>query len=203
MTGTVKRCKNGIVCIEGDDGATYYGVQTRRKLRKGTEVGFKVNEVDYEVADKVMCFGINPEYSRRDNLISLAVGLIIGAAAVAFLLIKPVHAEPISEADKALLVQIVHAESGNQDLLGRRLVADVVLNRVEHEDFPDTIKEVIYQPGQFQPAHHLSAKVDDMDILAVELELSKRTNNTVLYFRTGRYHSYGEPHFKVGDHYFS
>ena len=31
------------------------------------------------------------------------------------------------------------------------MVGSVVLNRVESEYYPDTIREVIYQPGQYAP----------------------------------------------------
>ena len=202
MKGTVVGRKRGILIIEGEDGAKYYGAG--QNLRRGTEVGFEINSADDEVADKVISFGINPEFSFRDNIFSLLLGLLIGVI-IAFLLVKPVHAETIDPKDKALLVQIVHAEAGNQDLLGRRLVVDVVLNRVEHSDFPNTISGVIYQPGQFQPVINgtINLTPDEMDALAVEMELKQRTNNRLLYFRTKRYASYGEPAYKVGDHYFS
>ncbi len=42
----------------------------------------------------------------------------------------------------ALLVQ---AEAGNQDELGKRYVADVIWNRVDTDEFPDAVREVIYQ----------------------------------------------------------
>ena len=53
--------------------------------------------------------------------------------------------------EMALIAQLVQAEAGNQDLKGKRLVADVVLNRVDSEKFPNTIEEVIFQkePVQF------------------------------------------------------
>jgi spore germination cell wall hydrolase CwlJ-like protein len=48
-----------------------------------------------------------------------------------------------------LLALCVEAEAGDQDLYGKRLVVDVVLNRVDSPDFPDTIAEVITQVRQF------------------------------------------------------
>lgn len=47
------------------------------------------------------------------------------------------------------LAQLVQAEAGNQGLEGMRLVAEVVINRTNHPNFPDTISEVIFQKGQF------------------------------------------------------
>lgn len=203
MTGRVTGTNKGVTCIRGDDGARYYGI-VKRKLRPGTEVFFNVNKNDCEVADNIASFGIRQEYTLIENIISAIIGIVIGIIAALFI-VRPVHAAPISEADKALLIQIVHAEAGNQDLLGRRLVADVVLNRMEHVDFPNTVKGVIYQPGQFQPVNNGSINLppDEFDALAVELELRQRTSQKVLFFKRGGYHRYGEPHYQVGDHYFS
>lgn len=85
MTGVVTRRRKSVIWIKGEDGGTYYGYTTR-KLRPGIEVGFDVNLADEEVADHVMVFGLNPEYSIRDNIVSAAIGLIVGAIAV-FLII--------------------------------------------------------------------------------------------------------------------
>lgn len=50
------------------------------------------------------------------------------------------------------LSHIIHAESGNQSLAGKLAVGNVVMNRVEHPDFPDTIYDVLFQKNQFGPA---------------------------------------------------
>lgn len=50
------------------------------------------------------------------------------------------------------LSHIIHAESGNQSLAGKLAVGNVVMNRVEHPDFPDTIYDVLFQKNQFSPA---------------------------------------------------
>lgn len=48
-----------------------------------------------------------------------------------------------------LMAICVEAEAGNQDLIGKRMVADVILNRVDDPDFPDSITEVISQKYAF------------------------------------------------------
>lgn len=52
-----------------------------------------------------------------------------------------------------LLSKIVHAEAGSSWLTEehRRLVASVVINRVNSPEFPNTIYDVIYQKGQYSP----------------------------------------------------
>ena len=49
------------------------------------------------------------------------------------------------------LSRIIYSESGNQSLEGKIAVGNVVLNRVEHANFPDTIYDVIFQKNQFSP----------------------------------------------------
>ncbi|MCV9885649.1 cell wall hydrolase [Metabacillus halosaccharovorans] len=57
----------------------------------------------------------------------------------------------IAEADIDLLARIVRAEAQSEPFEGKVAVASVVLNRVDSPKFPDTIRDVIYQSGQFQP----------------------------------------------------
>lgn len=54
-----------------------------------------------------------------------------------------------SESDYELLCEITYAEAGNQTEEQQVAAAATILNRVESSIFPDTIKEVIMQRGQF------------------------------------------------------
>ena len=54
----------------------------------------------------------------------------------------------LSDKDYDSLLRIVEAEAGGEDMDGKLLVANVVLNRVNNEKFPDTVTEVIMQKGQ-------------------------------------------------------
>lgn len=51
--------------------------------------------------------------------------------------------------DCKLLTELIVYEARSEPLEGKRLVAKTVMNRVEHKSWPDTIKEVIYEPKQF------------------------------------------------------
>ena len=57
----------------------------------------------------------------------------------------------LSDSDYNTLLRIVQAESGSQDIMGRILVANVILNRVESKEFPNSIHGVVYQKSQFSP----------------------------------------------------
>ena len=56
-----------------------------------------------------------------------------------------------TSSDTALLERLVQCEAGGESLEGKIAVANVVLNRVKSETFPNTIYDVICQKGQFQP----------------------------------------------------
>lgn len=54
--------------------------------------------------------------------------------------------------EQKLLASIIFCEAGNQPYEGQVAVGAVVMNRVRSGLYPNTISEVIYQPGQFGPA---------------------------------------------------
>ncbi|NME05866.1 spore cortex-lytic enzyme [Psychrobacillus sp. BL-248-WT-3] len=54
-----------------------------------------------------------------------------------------------SEKDLKLIANAVYGESRGEPYEGQVAVAAVILNRVEHPDFPNTISEVIFQPLAF------------------------------------------------------
>ena len=60
-----------------------------------------------------------------------------------------------SEEERYYLAKIAMAESEGESTEGKAMVIKVILNRVESEDFPDTIQEVIFQNNngtyQFSP----------------------------------------------------
>lgn len=126
--------------------------------------------------------------------------LIIG---ITLLFTVKAQAAPLTSEDMTLIAKTVQAEAGNQDIEGKRLVAAVVLNRVDSEVFPDTVEEVLSQKGQFVTYRSLSKTSPTIyDMMAVQMELNERSNREVMFFRTKRYGT-GEPLMKVGDHYFS
>jgi N-acetylmuramoyl-L-alanine amidase len=51
----------------------------------------------------------------------------------------------ISEADKDLMARLVYAEAKGEPYAGKVAVATVILNRVASSEFPNSIREVIYQ----------------------------------------------------------
>lgn len=133
--------------------------------------------------------------------------LVIAASVVFMLIFDAPPAEPTTPYnDLEYLAACVEAEAGNQGLYGKQLVACVILNRVDSSDFPDTVKEVIQQKGQFAVVTNGSidrVEVSEESRQAVRMEIESRTNSEILYFRTKDYHTFGTPMFPYKDHYFS
>lgn len=79
---------------------------------------------------------------------------------------------PVDTEEVELLARLVQMEAGAEPYVGQVAVAAVVVNRMNSSQFPDTIKEVIYQPGQFPPA--ASSRFDSVvpDRLAREAVLA-------------------------------
>lgn len=57
----------------------------------------------------------------------------------------------MSDTDYDTLLHIVEAEAGGEDLEGRIMVANVILNRVESEEFPDNVYDVVWQVSNGMP----------------------------------------------------
>lgn len=105
-----------------------------------------------------------------------------------------------------LIALVTMAEAEGESELGKRLVIDTILNRVDYDGFGDTVYDVIYAPRQFECM--TNGRVDRCEVrddirqLVIE-EATNRINSEVLYFRTMHYHDFGTPILQEGAHYFS
>lgn len=79
----------------------------------------------------------------------LAVLSVIAFSAFKLLPSKTVAETQRSASDIQLLARCVNGEARGEIYEGQVAVAAVILNRVKHPSFPNTISGVIYQPGAF------------------------------------------------------
>lgn len=106
--------------------------------------------------------------------------------------------------EQALLASIIFCEAGNQPYEGQVAVGAVILNRVKSGSYPNSVAEVIYQPGQFGPA--MTGWLDTVLVsgsytptamqAAVDAAAGSNPIGDCLYFGNG---DYG---ILIGDHYF-
>ena len=100
----------------------------------------------------------------------------------------------ITEEDKEVMLRIVEAEATCEDIKGRMLVANVILNRVVSKKFPDSIAEVVFQNNgvtyQFAPikdGRYWTVEVSDETREAVERVLAGEDySQGALYFAARR-----------------
>lgn len=106
-----------------------------------------------------------------------------------------------------LLARLAWREARGERILGMRLVVEVVLNRVLSEHFPDTICDVLYQPGQFAPGDgalelgDITPGDDQYEAVMLAITETPILEPDVVFFATTPL--YGEIFLHVGGHYFT
>lgn len=78
-----------------------------------------------------------------------------------------------SDADVELLAKVISAEARGESYEGQVAVGAVILNRVAHPSFPDSLSGVVYQKGAF-------SCVNDLNWYQAVAELSKRAARDAL-----------------------
>jgi N-acetylmuramoyl-L-alanine amidase len=92
-----------------------------------------------------------------------------------------------------MLLEIAQAEAGNQGADGMWLVMSVVYNRRDSEEFPDSIKEVIFQDSQFYTkgmgateispeCHEALARIEKGEVAPEIIAFEKSTSNRLDHF---------------------
>ncbi len=64
---------------------------------------------------------------------------------------KEVLYHTVSDKEIELLARLIHGEARGEPYIGQVAVGAVIINRVIDSYFPDSIRRVVYQPGQFSP----------------------------------------------------
>lgn len=122
-------------------------VKTQRKVNR---IGMSCEDV--VVGQRVST--IHNDYSAMNVSEEMANAVNIMDQAAVMLASTP---DIMSDEDYETLLKIVEAEAGTEDLKGRILVANVIMNRVKHEEFPDNITDVVYEyragVPQFSPVY--------------------------------------------------
>lgn len=59
-----------------------------------------------------------------------------------------------TDSELRYMTSIIYCEARGESYQGKKAVGIVVMNRVRSNKFPDTVKKVIYQSGQFSPVRN-------------------------------------------------
>lgn len=103
----------------------------------------------------------------------------------------------LSEKEKNVLLRIVEAEATGEDVEGRMLVANVIINRIRDNEFPDTVSGVVFQKTgssyQFSPigdGRYWSVSISEKTKVAVKrVLLGEDISKGALYFMARKYAS--------------
>jgi N-acetylmuramoyl-L-alanine amidase len=96
----------------------------------------------------------------------------------------------VSKKEIGMLERIVQAEAGGEDMVGKILIVNVILNRIADESFPDNVEDVIFQnkDGEYQ-----FSPVDDKSYWSVDI--SDNTQEAVIRALEGEDYSKGALYF--------
>lgn len=113
----------------------------------------------------------------------------------------------ISPEDFNLICTTVYCEAGNQSIETQIMTALTILNRLSAEEYPDTVKEVIYQDNQYSVTEwtgflHYGWTGSVEQAVTYALEVNGHPKN-MYFFRTKHYHEFGQPYRVSDDLYFS
>lgn len=100
----------------------------------------------------------------------------------------------LSNTDKNVLLRIVEAEATGEDIKGKMLVANVILNRVKDDEFPDSVEKVVFQKEsgvyQFSPikdGRYYKVSISNSTRTAIERVLNGEDESKgALYFMSRR-----------------
>lgn len=124
---------------QGSQGETVKTIQTKLKnwgYYKGSIDGIFGKETKNAVI-----------YFQKKN--GLTADGVAGKKTLAALGINKESSSPVNDNDHYLLSRMISAEARGEPYDGQVAVGAVILNRVEHPSFPNTISGVLFQPGAF------------------------------------------------------
>lgn len=150
---------------------------------KGVLHGAVTMEEYYKAAEEIDIAGANEEIligaakvDRREAIRSVLEDGAKSAGNVSVSATRLVRDHQMPESEYFILLRIVEAEATGEDLMGKMLIANVILNRVADDRFPDTIEGVVWQQvdgsAQFQPT--VDGRIDSVEVTDETIEAVDR-----------------------------
>lgn len=131
----------------------------------------------------------------ENKVLGIAQVAVSGQRIVDYRVVEQSLKYDLPDSELEVLLRIVEAEAGGEDEDGKLLVANVVLNRVNSDKFPDTVADVVFQEKngvvQFSPVANGSyekVKISEGTIKAVSRALmGEDISEGALYFAARKY----------------
>lgn len=120
-------------------------------------------------------------------------------------------ARSTSDADELLLARLIDVEARGESYRGKVAVGAVVVNRRRDPRFPNTVRAVIYEPGQFYVAglrHYPNPSRESRRAAAAALRGEDPTRGALFFYnpdkaRTTRWWASRPQQMRIGNHVFS
>ena len=103
--------------------------------------------------------------------------------------------------DEDLIAAVVMAEAGNQEMIGKVAVAMVVLNRCDYWGM--TVESVVTQENQFAYPYYGEVTEECYEAVRIAQENRSLFPPNMLFFRSTKFHDFGEPYLQIQSHFFS
>jgi len=116
---------------------------------------------------------------------------------------EPNYIIDVTDEEIELLARVVMSESSICDIDVKYAVATTIVNRVLSDDFPNTVTEVVYQNDAYSTQDNGEPNEECRKAVEWALTYQEVFPNTMYYFRTDHYHTFGTPLVKLGNMYFS
>ena len=105
--------------------------------------------------------------------------------------------------DVALMARVVMSEASIESYDCKVAIAEVIINRVMSDKFPDTVQEVINQKKQFSTRDNGEVNAECYAAVYEALQYQRHPGD-MYYFRANKYHdNYGQKYMRIDNTYFS
>lgn len=109
---------------------------------------------------------------------------------------------PVTDEDIDLMARVVMSEASILPIEGKQMVATTIVNRVLDGRWGETVEEVVNYPNAYSTADNGEPTEQCYEAVYASLTY-KAFPEDLLYFRSGRPHSFGYVYAKVKNTYFT
>lgn len=102
-------------------------------------------KIQAKIEEVLATIGDSEEFSKNQNMMSKVMSSKETDENIVESTSETVPKFELSSQDYNALLRIVEAEATGEDIKGKILVGNVIMNRVKSEEFPDTVEKVVFQ----------------------------------------------------------
>jgi spore germination cell wall hydrolase CwlJ-like protein len=136
---------------------------------------------------------LDPEQHHRRRQTMKLISNTLTLFIIVALAVMVLHGKPrqqastdLSEGELFYLTQAIYHEARGEDALGQAAVAHVILNRVKSPLFPDSVREVVWQPDQFSFTNDgRSDRMTDLEAIGKAVDIALAASRGKIKDSTG------------------